>query len=143
MSKTILVSLSDIRNVLMQRLGEYWNSNGFIQPVSLIRQGSRTVYVSANHQMRPIADLVIETLLYELVTERQSDMRNAGQLFLTEKVLTDHSVDERTAHQVAEDLFADLVNTLGEHLPTLTFSNHDGFNYRLHGPDLAIIPKVV
>lgn len=141
MSKTILVSLSDIRNVLMQRLGEYWNSNGFIQPVTMVRQGNRNVYVSSDG--RSIADLVIETLLYELVTEHQSDMRNAGQLYLTEEVLTKHSVDERTAHQVAEDLFADIVNTLGEHLPQLTFSNHDGFNYRLHGPDLAIIPKVI
>jgi hypothetical protein len=139
MSKTIVISFSDIRNALKATLAEYWQTYGWSQPVSLVvGPGGKSIFVSG---VGEICDQIIGMVLYELVTEQQTDMRNAGQLVLTEKLLVDHKIDERTAHSIAEDLFANLVNTLGEHLPHLTFSDHDGYSYQLKGPDLWIYPK--
>ncbi len=140
MSKTIVVSFSDIRNVLKATLAEYWRAHGWSQPVSLIVGGAgKNVFVSGISG--EVCDQVIGMLLYELVTEHENDMRNAGQLVRTEKVLIDHKIDEGSAHEIAENLFSEVVNTLGEHLPHLTFSNHDGYNYQLKGPELWIYPR--
>jgi hypothetical protein len=135
--RPVLISLSDIRTGLAQTLHAYWNQHGFIQPVCLTRQGNQTVYISAVNG-RPVTDALIESLMYELIAEYQTDMRNADPLHRTEAILVHHSVDERTAHEIVENLFANVVNTLGEHLPELTFNNHTDFQFRLSGPDLLI-----
>lgn len=134
----VLISLREIHLDLEQTLHAYLNKTSWRAPVTLMMVFGRSKFRTTLTTDGDLASLVISTLIAELVTEVQTDMRNAGQLRLTEDVLIQHFVDERTAHELAENLFSIVVNTLGEHLPDLTFSNHRDFRYELRGDDLLV-----
>jgi hypothetical protein len=121
----VLLSLREIHLGLEQLLIEYLNKTSWHAPVSMTRVSGRTKFQTSRAADGDLASLIIATVIGELIEERQSDMRNAGQLF-------------RTAHAIAEDLFANLVNSIGEHLPHVTFGNHDEFRFQLHGSDLML-----
>jgi hypothetical protein len=134
----VLISLREIHLGLEQTLHAYLNKTSWRAPVTLMMVFGKPKFLTTMTADMNLATLVISTLIAELVTEVESDMRNAGQLRLTENVLIQHFVDERTAHEIAENLFSNVVNTLGEHLPDLTFSNHKDFRYEMAGDDLLV-----
>jgi len=134
----VLLSLRDIYVGLEQQLLEYLNKTSWHAPLSMIRVGGKSKFQTARAADGDLASLIMATAIGELIEERQSDMRNAGQLFRTEHLLCEHFIDERTAHVIAEDVFANLVNSLGEHLPHLTFGSHDEFRFQLTGSDLML-----
>jgi hypothetical protein len=136
MKQCVLVSVSDIAAEILAVLRGYWQDEGRkIVSYAVNMQGVPLAIDPEKH----IVYMVLNTLITELFTERQTDMRNAGQLIDTEKVLMEVAkIDERTAHAIAEDLFSRVVNFLGMHLPDLTFSNHDDYKFKFVGRDLLI-----
>jgi hypothetical protein len=134
----VLLSVREVHLGLEQLLLEYLNKTSWHAPLSLTRVGGRSKFQTSRAADGDLASLIIATVIGELIEERQSDMRNAGQLFRTEQLLRDHFIDERMAHVIAEDLFASLVNTIGEHLPHVTFGSHEEFQFQLHGSDLML-----
>jgi hypothetical protein len=134
----VLLSVREIHLGLEQQLLEYLNKTSWHAPLSMVKVGGHSKFQTSRAADGDLASLLITTVIGELIEERQSDMRNAGQLFRTEQVLREHFIDERTAHQIAEDLFANIVNTIGEHLPHVTFGRHDDFKFQLQGSDLML-----
>lgn len=132
-----LLNLADIKRQLMSDLHQYWASSGGFKSI-LAGHGSQE-WVSMNGNSPQIADEIIRTLISELFTERQTDMRNAGQLVMTEQAFIQRGrLDERSAHALAEGLFSRFVDYVGGHIPHMTFGSHDGFEFKILGLDLMI-----
>jgi hypothetical protein len=131
MRECYLVSILDIKTELLTILNEYWALNGFLY------NGPQHAadLIIAPHE---IVEGILSTLLEELFLEKQSDLRNAGRLELTEAALGSGGVDERNAHQMAEDLFVRVINHLGMHLPQMTFSSHEQYQFKIMRHDLMI-----
>lgn len=134
----VLISLREIHLVLEQQLHAYLNKTSWRSPVRLEMVFGKPKFLTALEPDGNLAGHVIKAIIHDLTHDTSSDMRNAGTLWATEEALKHHFVDERTAHEMAENLFGNLVNTLGEHLPDLTFNNHTDFRYQLNGSDLLV-----
>jgi hypothetical protein len=127
MSWCVLVSIKDLKTEMLHHIAEYHTA--------LLRETDPhlVTFMDAID-----IDPVLIALLDELFTEKQTDMRNAGQLVETERALIQMAIDERHAHELAELLFAGIVNLLGMHIPNITFSNHDGYKFQLFKHDVLI-----
>lgn len=129
MKECVLISIAEIKRELADKLEEYWATVSFTSMLSTHTANGLIQIIARSPQ---IVDNIIDMLLMELFMERQTDMRNAGQLELTEQAMQNSAyLDERTAHQYTEDLFGQMVNYLGMHVPHMTFGNHDGYQFKL------------
>lgn len=132
-----LINLANIKRELEANLHQYWGSTGGFKSI-LANHGSQQ-WVTMAGTAPTIVDEIIKMLITELFTERQTDLRNAGQLVMTEQTLIQRAgIDERMAHQMAEELFSRFVDYIGGHIPHMTFGSHDGFEFKIMGLDLMV-----
>jgi len=124
---SVLISLKDLKTELANKIADYYT-----QQVSEYAPELKGCAENIN------LDAPLGALLQELFTERQSDMRNAGRLELTENQFRWMAIDERQAHEFAELLFVGVVNALGQHIPNITFSNHEGYKFQIMRYDVLI-----
>lgn len=135
-----VINLAVMKRQLEADLHQYWGSNGGFRSI-LEHHGSQE-WVTMAGTAPKIVDDIITTLIKELFTETQTDLRNAGQLVMTEQALMQRArLDNRRAHEFAEELFSHFVNYIGGHIPHMTFGSHDGFEFEIKGLDLIVYRK--
>lgn len=142
-NRPVVLSLREIYLWLDQELMTYLNKTTWRDPVYLAKgPANKSKFFTKMSRDGDLAAYILLAVLSDLVAETQTDLRNAGLMAITENVLVQHFVDAQSAHAIAENLFAHVVNTLGEHLPDITFNNHTDYRYQLSGSDLTIWKSV-
>jgi hypothetical protein len=121
--------MSDVVNLLRLRVRDYYNQQSRVQ---------YGIHATTVHTRDLDLTSFFDTLIQEVFFSEPGDVRNAGELTRSEQVLKQIGIDERTAHAFTEEAFAQVVETVGQAMPEVTFQNREGFQFGMSEYDLVV-----
>jgi hypothetical protein len=123
------IGMSHVVSLLRLRIRDYFAQHQRVQ-YGVLAEPIRAMDINAC----PFFDVLVQ----EVFGEHEGDVRNMGHLARSESELKKLGIDERTAHEFAEEAFSAFVETVGQTMPEVSFQNREGFSFAMTEYDLLV-----
>jgi hypothetical protein len=123
------IGMSHVVSLLRLRIRDYWAQHRRVQ-YGVLAEPPRLMDIN----ICPFFDALVQ----EIFGGHDGDVRNMGQLVQSEAELKKLGIDERTAHEFAEEAFSAFVETVGQTMPEVSFQNREGLTFAMTEYDLLV-----